>query len=141
MPWAATEPFVGPLQVGRQDTFFVLDQNDNQYKARLARLRLVSEHAYWYVQEGESIGDGDLATAATQFDQQTVPTIHRVFGSEWAPGIDGDPRVTIFLGTVPGVSAYFSSWDEYPRSVYRFSNEREMIHVSLSSTRPGSPGI
>jgi hypothetical protein len=36
------------------------------------------------------------------------------------------------------VSAYFSSWDEYPRSVYRFSNEREMIHVNLSSARPGS---
>jgi immune inhibitor A len=46
--------------------------------------------------------------------------------------------MTIFLGTAPGVSAYFSSWDEYPRTVYRYSNEREMIHVNVGSTRPGS---
>lgn len=141
LPRTATEPLVGPLPVGRQDTFYVLDQTDNQYKARVARLRLVSEQAYWYVQEGETVTEGDLAAAAVQFDRQTVPTIRRVFGSEWSPGIDGDPRLTIFLGTVPGVSAYFSSWDEYPRSVYRFSNEREMIHVNVGSTRPGSPGF
>jgi immune inhibitor A len=138
VPWTATEPFAGPLQVGRQDTFYVLDQTDNQYKARPASLRLVSERAYWYVQDGESVRDDELAPSATQFDQRTVPTVHRVFGSEWSPGIDGDPRVTIFLGSAPGVSAYFSSWDEYPRSVYRFSNEREVILVNLSSTRPGS---
>jgi immune inhibitor A len=138
VPWTATEPFVGPLTVGRQDTFYVLDQTDNTYKQRTARLRLVSEQAYWYIQEGENVRDDELATAARQFDQQTVPTVRRVFGSEWSPGIDGDPRITIFLGTAPGVSAYFSSWDEYPRSVYRYSNEREMIHVNLSSTRPGS---
>jgi hypothetical protein len=138
IPWTATEPLVGPLEVGRLDTFYVLDQTDNQYKPRSARLRLVSEHAYWYVQEGENVRDEELARAATAFDTRTVPTIRRVFGSEWSPGIDGDTRVTIFLGSVPGVGAYFSSWDEYPRSVYRFSNEREMIHVNLSSTRPGS---
>jgi hypothetical protein len=141
LAWVATEPFVGPLQVGRRDTFYVLDQTDNTYKARQAVLRLVSERAYWYVQDGETARDEDLAVAAKQFDERTVPTIHRVYGSEWSPGIDGDARLTIFLGSAPGVSAYFSSWDEYPRNVYRFSNEREMIHVNLGSTRPGSPGF
>ena len=73
--------------------------------------------------------------------RQTVPTVRRSFGTEWPPGIDGDPRMTIFLGTVPGVAAYFSSWDEYPRSVYRFSNEREMIHVNLGVGQPGVGGF
>jgi hypothetical protein len=141
IPWTATEPFVGPLQAGRRDTFYVLDQTDNQYKSRSAVLRLVSQYAYWYVQEGETVADADLATAAKHFDEQTVPTVHRVFGSEWSPGIDGDARVTIFLGSAPGVGAYFSSWDEYPRSVYRFSNEREMIHINLGATRPGAGGF
>ncbi|MGE3267472.1 MAG: hypothetical protein AB7P40_01910 [Chloroflexota bacterium] len=136
--WTATQPFVGPLEAGRQDTFYVLDQTDNTYKERAATLRLVSRHAYWYVQDGQSVDDDDLAAAASHFDERTVPTVHRVFGSEWSPGIDGDPRVTIFLGSAPGVGAYFSSWDEYPRSVYRYSNEREMIHVNVGSIRPGS---
>ena len=141
VPWAATAPFGGPLEVGRRDTFYVLDQTDNTYKARPSTLRLVSATAYWYVQDGENVRDEDLATAAKAFDEQTVPTVHRVFGSEWTPGIDGDPRVTIFLGVAPGVGAYFSSWDEYPRSVYRYSNEREMIHVNVGSVRPGSAGF
>jgi hypothetical protein len=139
--WTSTRPFVGPLAVGREDAFFVLDQTDNTYKERQAVLRLVSEHAYWYVQVGESVKDEDLAAAAEQFDRRTVPTVHRVFGTEWSPGIDGDARVTIFLGSAPGVAAYFSSWDEFPRTVYRYSNEREMIHVNLSAMRPGGSGF
>ncbi|MCC7370267.1 MAG: immune inhibitor A [Chloroflexi bacterium] len=140
-PWTASQPFSGPLAVGHQTTFFVLDQTDNTYKTRAATLRLVSGYAYWYVQDGETVRDDELALAAKQFDEQTVPTVHRVFGTEWMPGIDGDARITIFLGQAPGVGAYFSSWDEYPRSVYRYSNEREMIHVNVSSVRPGSVGF
>jgi hypothetical protein len=141
IPWAATQPFVGPLQAGRKDTFHVLDQTDNQYKERHATLRLVSTRAYWYVQDGESASDGDLALTAQQFDDLVVPKVHSVFGQEWSPGIDGDPRVTIVLGSVPGVAGYFSSWDEYPRSVFRYSNEREMIHVNLGSVRLGAPSL
>jgi hypothetical protein len=141
IPWTATQPFTGPLDVGRHDTFYVLDQTDNTYKERPATLRLVSQYAYWYVQDGETVRDEDLASAAKQFDERTVPTVHRVFGTEWSPGIDGDARVTLFLGRAPGVAAYFSSWDEYPRSVFRFSNEREMIHIDLGSGRPGSSGF
>jgi hypothetical protein len=141
IPWTATQPIDGPLAVGRHDTFYVLDQTDNSYKERPATLRLVSEYAYWYVQDDQSVRDEDLAAAAQQFDQRTVPTVHRVFGSEWSPGIDGDTRITIFLGRAPGVAAYFSSWDEYPRSVFRFSNEREMIHFDLGAGRPGTSGF
>ena len=45
--------------------------------------------------------------------------------------------MTIFLGEVPGVAAYFSSWDEYPRAVYRYSNEREMFHVNFQGPNIG----
>jgi hypothetical protein len=138
IPWAATQPFSGPLDVGRRDTFYDLDQGDNTYKAHPAVLRLVSEHVYWYVQEGERVDDDEIAAAATFFDQKTVPIVHQVFGEEWSPGIDGDARITILLGTAPGVSAYFSSADELPKSVFPYSNEREMIHVNVPSMRPGS---
>ena len=139
--WTATRPFQGPLSVGRRDSFFVLDQRGNRYVPREAELRLVSERAYWYVEVGQDVRPEDLERSATQFDTVTYPTVHRHFGTEWSPGIDGDPRISVFLGTVPGVGAYFSNWDEYPRTVFPYSNEREMVHVNLGGTRPGTSGF
>ena len=141
IPWAATQPFQGPLAVGRRDSFFVLDQRNNRYVPREAELRVVSERAYWYVEVGQDVRQADLERSAEQFDTVTYPTVHRYFGSEWSPGIDGDPRISVFLGTVPGVGAYFSNWDEYPRTVFAYSNEREMVHVNLGGSRPGSSGF
>jgi immune inhibitor A len=138
IPWTTTTPQAVPLSAGRRDTFYDLDQTDNNYKPHEGILRLVSTYAYWYVQADQRVTDDDLASAARTFDEQIVPVVHRAFGEEWNPGIDGDPRVTIFLGTAPGVSAYFSSADELPKNVFRYSNEREMIHVNLGSVRPGS---
>ncbi len=127
-----------PLGVGRVDSFWVLDLNANRYQSRQAVLHLVTDRAYWYVEQGRSVDQGGLERSAVQFDQVTYPTVRRHFGSEWSPGIDGDPRISIFIGTVPGVGAYFSNWDEYPRAVFPFSNEREMVHVNLASMPPGT---
>ncbi|MCC6179102.1 MAG: immune inhibitor A [Chloroflexi bacterium] len=139
--WKATDPPPASRSVGDRASFYVLDQRNNAYQPRDAELRLVSEHAYWYVEVGQTVKDDDLAASARQFDERTYPTIHRVFGQERSPGIDGDPRITMFLGTAPGVAAYFTSWDPYPRSVFPYSNEREMIHVNLPSVRPGTTGF
>ncbi|MDP8925083.1 MAG: immune inhibitor A [Chloroflexota bacterium] len=138
IPWAATQPFDGPLPVGRRDSFFVLDQRNNRYVAREAELRVVSERAYWYVEVGQDVRQDDLERSAARFDTVTYPAVHRHFGTEWSPGIDGDPRITTFIGTVPGVGAYFSNWDEYPRTVFPYSNEREMIHLNVGGARPGT---
>lgn len=129
------------LAVGRADSFFVLDQTDNSYRPREAELRLVTSHVYWYVERGQGVNQEDLERSASHFEEQTYPTVHRYFGSEWSPGIDGDPRISIFMGSVPGVAAYFSSWDEYPRAIYSYSNEREMVHLNVGTLRPGSAGF
>ena len=134
-------PAVEPLTVGRTDAFFVLDTTTNTYSRREAELHLISPRAYWYVELGQAVGREELERSAAVFEQDTYPTVHRLFGSEASPGIDGDPRITVFLGTVVGVGAYFSSWDEYPRSVFPYSNEREIVHVNVGSIRPGSTGF
>src|SRR5205807_350485 len=46
------------------------------------------------------------------------------------PGIDNDPRVTIFNGDVPGLAGYVSSTDSYPSSLRPFSNGREIIYLN-----------
>ena len=130
-----------PFAVGQVDSFWVLDHNDNTYKRREAELRLVTPHVYWYVEPGRDVRADDLQRSAAHFEDVTYPTVHRYFGSEWSPGVDGDPRITVFMGTVPGVAAYFSSWDEYPRSVFPYSNEREIVHLNAGSSRPGTAGF
>ena len=141
IPPAASEGPREPLSVGQIDSFFVLDQGDNTYKRREAELRVVTPQAYWYVELGQNVQPEELERSAAHFEQATYPTVHRYFGTEWSPGIDGDPRISVFLGTVPGVGAYFSSWDEYPRAVFPYSNEREIVLLNLGALRPGSPGF
>jgi hypothetical protein len=45
--------------------------------------------------------------------------------------------VTFLLARVPGVAAYFSGADTYPRTVQPRSNERQMIYVNVDALAPG----
>ncbi len=125
-------------ELGRVDTFWIGDQNTRTYHQTQATLRYVTPHSYWYVEQGRSISDGAIQHSADFFESRTYPTVHQYFGSEWTPGVDNDPHITILLARVPGVGAYFSSWDEYPRQVYEHSNEREMMDVNLDAMSPGT---
>ncbi|HMA34956.1 MAG TPA: hypothetical protein VKY74_10805 [Chloroflexia bacterium] len=96
-----------------------------------ATVRLVTDHAYWYVQNGLDVNLGYLRDSATNFEDHIYPTNHQYFGSEWSPGVDGDPHITILTANIPGVGGYFSSADEYVRQVNQYSNEREMIYIAV----------
>lgn len=54
-----------------------------------------------------------------------------VFGSEWKPGIDNDPRVYIlFVPLKDNIAGYFNSIDEYSRKQFENSNQHEMIYLN-----------
>jgi hypothetical protein len=106
-----------------------------------ARLALVTDHVYWFVEDGVDLPANDLQAAATYFEGQTYPTEHRLFGSEQSPGPDHDVHITILIGHIPGVGGYFSTADEYPPQVNPFSNERNMIYINVDAVRPGSGGF
>jgi hypothetical protein len=82
-----------------------------------------------------------LERAAARFETNTYPRIHAAFGSEWTPGIDGDPRIVILHATGLGadVRGYTSTLDEYPRDVYPQSNQAEMMIVNLDAVDIESP--
>jgi hypothetical protein len=128
-----------PLSVGREDTFWILDQRTAQLFQARATLRLVTDHAYWFVETAlaDRAPQADLERSANIFEQRTYPLIHRYFGSEPTPGVDGDPRIVFLLGNVPGVAAYFSAADAFPSSINPRSNEHEMIYVNVNGLRPG----
>ena len=121
-------------QVGDVHTFWMGDEEEQRYWQVDAELKIKTDHAYLYVSQETQFDDDKLQRAADLFESQIYPTNHRYFGSEWLPGIDNDPRVTILVTDQmpPGIAGYFSSADEYPRAMKPRSNEREMIYVTSS---------
>jgi hypothetical protein len=132
-----------PLVAGFADTFWILDQHNARLFQAQATLRLVTDHAYWFVESNltDKAVQTDLERSATVFENKTYPLIHRYFGSEPSPGVDRDRHIYFFLGNVPGVAAYFSSADAYPTEINPRSNVHKMIYVNLSSLRPGQAGF
>lgn len=124
-------------ELGDEQTFWLHNVGARAFFTTTATLQYETPHAYWWVEDGYRIPQEDLALSAGAFEDQTYPTNRRFFGSEWRPGIDGDPHVYIFLGNVPGVAGYFSGPDEYPAEIRPFSNQHEMFYINLENARPG----
>jgi hypothetical protein len=122
-----TTPIV--RQVGDEDTFNIANEGESYYKLP-ATVRFVTDHAYWYVANDYEVDMAALESSTQVFEEQIYPTNRKYFGSEWSPGIDADPRITILLAKIKGVGGYYSSADEYPTAVNPFSNEREMIYIA-----------
>jgi immune inhibitor A len=124
--------------LGDHHTFWIHDIQTNSYFATEAVLRYQTAHANWWVEAGQEVDAADLERSALRFENQTYPTNRRYFGSEWIPGVDGDSRVSIFLGRVPGVGGYFSGSDSYPATLRPWSNQREMFYINLDNAAPGN---
>jgi hypothetical protein len=123
---------------GRLDTFWLVDFQDMRVYQGRFELRLVTPRAYWYLEEGNSVRQPDLARAAATFEEQIYPRVSAAFGQEWLPGVDNDPHLNILHARLRNVGGYFSSSDEYPQSVYRYSNQRETIYINIGSLPVGS---
>ncbi len=128
------------LHVGDRAEFWVSDTLYNTYRRASATLQWVTPHLYMWVEDGFPVSPEDLEASARRFAETTLPTLRRIFGEEWTPGVDGDPRLHVFNGLVPNVGAYFFSQDEYPTAVAPRSNEKEILFVNLQSASPGTEG-
>jgi len=130
--------------VGHQDKFYVLSEDQNKYFLMTATIRAETPHLYLYVQNGLSYPLSALQQAVKTFEQHTYPTDRKFFGSEWTPGVDGDPHVVCLLGNLRSANpaGFFSSEDEYPRAVNPWSNQREMFYInSATEARVTSTGV
>lgn len=127
-------------QLGDSDIFWVTDNQQEpprQFEVTAA-VQYITDHSYWWVQEGFNVDEEDLKRSAERFENETYPTNREFFGSEWSPGIDSDVRVHILMGDVPGVAGYFSASNEYSRLAEPYSNEREMFFINLQAMSPGN---
>jgi hypothetical protein len=126
--------------MGDVEQFNVLEGSDVN-RLVSAELRYQSDIINMWFEEGVRLNADDLAAAAQVLEEKIIPTMREFFGNEPSPGIDGDPRINFLhvkdlggqsAGTV--TAGYFSGSDRYPASANQFSNEREMLYISLSAS-------
>jgi len=125
------------LPLGSVLTFWA-DNLDEDYAFQVdAELVYKTPHVYMFVEVGQQIDLAAIRDSAEAFEQIIRPRIHEVFGSEWSPGIDGDPHLYVLHATRLGnwVAAYFGSSSSYPAAAVTYSNEREMFYVNLDTMR------
>lgn len=128
--------------VGAVEQYWVYDFDGKRNVRVGATLRLMTDSVKWWVQTDVRVDDRALAQSAQLFQERIYPTDRRLFGEEWSPGIDADPRINILIARIPGAAAgYFSSADELPRWVNEFSAEREMIYVNALAAQLGTDGL
>lgn len=132
-------PIVTP-RIDQVETFWVADLDKDVHFTVDARLRVATDHAYFYTQESVPINDRDLDRAARAFEDKVYPSVARYFAPN-RPATPPGQRLTILLGRVPGVGGYFSSSDLLTRDVNPFSNERFMIYINSGAVPPGNSGF
>jgi hypothetical protein len=127
-------------EVGTVHTFQVHDDDNQETFVVEAELRYKTEHLYMWVERDVEIDQGRLEGAADIFESQIYPVDRAFFGSEWSPGVDGDPHLSILharrLGS--GIAGYYSSADEYPAEVRPDSNQMEMFYINADNANVGS---
>lgn len=126
----------GPFQPGDQKTFWVSNADSNQNFQIQATLQYITEHAYFWIEDGIRFRKSELKALAETFEEQIYPTNREFFGSEWTPGVDGDPHIYILYARNLGdnLAGYFSSTDSYNPLVQEYSNGHEMFLFNADTT-------
>lgn len=127
--------------LGQKQVFWVNFTYDKFSRTQaLAILAGISSRAYFYVDDRywnnlNQVQQNDLTAKiydlAGAFDNVIYPKETEFWGSEPNPGIDGDPRITIFLEQlVSGNGGYFDTINGYNGET---SNKREIFFVSVDA--------
>lgn len=145
--------YVGAVSLGETTNFYIDSSYDLNGRTQVsAILKSIGASAYFYVDSAWWSGLStveqmqrfeDLNNLSKEFDGNIYPTLRRVFGNEWRPGIDNDERITILIAPMPErIGGYFNPNDEYPKSQILSSNEKEMIYFNaLNLSSPMAKGL
>jgi hypothetical protein len=123
-----------PYTVGARQSFWVSNDDTNEYFQVSATLQFITPHAYFWVENGIEVDEQAVQMLMDTFETQIYPTDRSFFGSEWTPGVDGDVHLYILYagGLGSSVAGYFYSPDEYNPVIRPKSNGHEMFYISTS---------
>ncbi len=117
----------GPFEVGDQKTFWVQNADENTNIQVETTLQYVTEHLYFWIEDGVKFDQKALRQLAESFEAEIYPTNRAFFGSEWTPGVDGDPHLYVLYARNLGanLAGGYSSFDEYHPLASEYSNAFE----------------
>lgn len=123
---------------GHRERFWISDLAAGEPHEITATLQLRTEHLEMWVQDGSALRLEDLERSAQVFEERIYPANRALFGPEWTPGVDGNPRLTVLNAPLAGAAGYYSAANQYPRLANPTSNEREMFVMNTRTLAPGS---
>lgn len=129
--------------LGENRKFFVEPSYDASGRSVVnAYLIKITDRAYFYADQAwwnftnQSEAMETINSLAAEFSNKIYPDLTGFYGSEWNPGIDNDPKVTILIHPmVKDAGGYFSEKDEYSIFENSSSNQREMIYSNSDYIR------
>lgn len=130
-------------QVGDVVEFTASNTDTNEPFTVKARLVYRTDNAYFFADEEVAVNEDAVKRLMDDFQQNTYPTNREFFGSEWNPGVDGDPRLYILFARGLGFNllGYYSSDDEYSKLANENSNEKEIFFINADNTSPSDPDL
>ncbi len=126
------------LEPGHRITLNLVDLDSRQLYESEFELLHVSPHAYWLFEDAVDAELDDIQRSAKEFEEVIYPAVTGAFGTEWTPGVDGDPHLYVVVAHLRGAGGYFNAADEYPREVRPISNEIEAIYINARYLPVGS---
>ncbi len=129
-----TLPAAPAYKVGDKKKFWVTNVNNNENFQIEATLRYITPHTYFWAQSNLDVNMNDLKRLMDTFEEKIYPTDREFFGSEWTPGVDGDPHIYMIYADNIGstVAGYFSSMDSFNPEVHEYSNAHEAFVIAAS---------
>ena len=136
--------FVSADYLGQRVNFFIEPDFDSLGRSQIsATLDRTSSHLYFYIEDNwwSSLTpiqrDGVYSAfnnLAFEFDSKIYPLLTSNFGSEWNPGIDNDPKITVLFHSMKTpAKGYFRNIDEYEKFQLPASNQREMVYLNAKN--------
>jgi immune inhibitor A len=124
------------LSAGEERQFWILNTDTSEYTRISASLKYVSPHVYFWVQNGVRFDQTEAIQLIDTFENKIYPTNREFFGSEWTPGVDGDPHLYIIYANNLGkyVAGFFSSDDEYLPQINEYSNAHESFYINTTES-------
>jgi hypothetical protein len=139
IPLTISPPSIN-FEIGTQQEFWVTNVDTNKNFQISSTLEYSTDHVYFWVQDGVPFQADELDLLVNTFENQIYPQNRAFFGSEWTPGVDGDPHLYVIYagGLGSNLAGYFSSADEFHPLAHEYSNAHEAFVISSDNVNLGS---
>jgi len=127
-------------QIGSQQVYWVSNVDTNENKQISTTLQYATDHAYFWIQDGVQFDFEELKALVDTFETEIYRKNRQYFGSEWTPGVDGDPHIYVIYAQDLGgsLAGYFSSADEHHPLAHEYSNAHEIFVLNADNVDLGS---